>query len=181
MEATQELGGWRSPAVMEGVYAKARPEEEVPEMRAAVEKARKGLEGERFVRGLDRDVCADASEILGSERGAEARVWRHQFRSVKDLLAPSVVLPIKEDFWYLMGRRLRALNLSTRQMREALSWGTSFRAELKRFRAADLKSAPRARKREAVATPASPTVVRRDRVGRSEGGGSSLVGFPRKQ
>ena len=53
-EATQELGGWRSPAVVEGAYATARSEEVVPEMRAAAEKARRGLEVERFVRGLGR-------------------------------------------------------------------------------------------------------------------------------
>ena len=35
-EATQELGGWKSPSVTEGVYAKAHPKEVAPEMRAAL-------------------------------------------------------------------------------------------------------------------------------------------------
>ena len=69
-EATQGLGGWKTPAVMEGVYTKARSKEAGPEMRAAVAKACAGLEVERFVKDLDRDVCAEASEALGTEQGA---------------------------------------------------------------------------------------------------------------
>ena len=122
-ETTQELGGWRSSAVMEGVYVRARSEEAAPEMREAVGKACKGLEVEHFVVDLDREVCVDASEALGAEAGAEARAWRHRFRSVRDLLVPAVVLPIRENFWNLMGRRVRALRLTTHQMREVLSWG----------------------------------------------------------
>ena len=38
-EATQELGGWKSPAVMENLYNKTRSEEVAPEMRAAVSAA----------------------------------------------------------------------------------------------------------------------------------------------
>ena len=60
-EATQELGGWKSPAVMESVYTKTRPEEVAPEMRAAAEQARRALEVERFVSDLDREVSADTS------------------------------------------------------------------------------------------------------------------------
>ena len=41
-EATQELGGRKSPAVMEGVYAIARSEEVTPEMRSALAKACSG-------------------------------------------------------------------------------------------------------------------------------------------
>ena len=33
--ATEELGGWKSPEVMEKVYGTARSEEAVPEMRVA--------------------------------------------------------------------------------------------------------------------------------------------------
>ena len=82
--ATQELGGMRSPAVTGGVYAKARSEEVAPDMRSALDKARAGLEVEMFVRGLGRDMCVEASEALGSEKGAESRVWPHQFRSVRE-------------------------------------------------------------------------------------------------
>ena len=39
-------------------------------MRAAAAKACAGLEAERFVKDPDRDVCAEASEALGTEQGA---------------------------------------------------------------------------------------------------------------
>ena len=97
-EASQELGGLKSPAVMGGVYTKARSEEVVPELREAVARARAGLEVEHFARGLARDVCAGASGALGAEQGAEARIWRHRLRSVRELLAPSAVVPIKRIF-----------------------------------------------------------------------------------
>ena len=154
-EATQELGGRKSPAVMEGVYTKARSEEVAPEMRAAVAMARAGLEVERFVWGLGRDVCVDASEALGAEKGAGARVWRRRFRLARDLLAPSAVLPIRGDFWSLMGRRVRALKLATRQTEEVLPRGSSFRSELRRYRSEDPHNVARARERESAARPES--------------------------
>ena len=45
------------PAVMEGAYTKDRSGEVVPVMRAAVDKACRVLEVERFVLYLDREVC----------------------------------------------------------------------------------------------------------------------------
>ena len=129
-------------------------------MREAVGRACKGLEVERFVTDLDREICVGASEALGAETGVEARVWRHQFRSIRDLLVPAVVLPIREDFWNLMGRRVRALRLTTHQMREVLSWGTTFRAELKRYRDSNPQSVARANKREAAAGHAPPKTSR---------------------
>ena len=111
------MGGWKSPAVMEGVCAEARSEEVAPEMRAAAAKACAGLEVERFVRDLGRDVCVDSYEALGAEQGAEARVGRRRFRSAQEFLAPSAVLPIREDFRFLAGRRVRALKLTTHQMK----------------------------------------------------------------
>ena len=161
-ETTQDLGGWKSPAVMEGVYVRARSEEAVPEMREAVQKACKGLEVERFVTDLDRDLCAGASEAIGAEAGAEARVWCHRFRSVRDLLVPAVVLPIREDFWNLMARRVRALRLTTHQSREVLSWGTAFRADMKRYRGCDPQSVARTNKREAAVGEAPRKVPRAD-------------------
>ena len=117
---------------------------------------------ERFVTDLDRDLCAEASEAIGAEAGAEARVWCHQFRSVRDLLAPAVVLPIREDFWNLMGRRVRALKLTTHQSREVLSWGTAFRADMKRYRGCDPQSVARTNKREAAVGEAPRKVPRAD-------------------
>ena len=159
-ETTQDLGGWKSPAVMEGVYVRARSEEAIPEMREAARKACKGLEAERFVTDLGRDLCAEASEAIGAEAGAEARVWCHQFRSVRDLLVPAVVLPIREDIWNLMGRRVRALKPSTHQSREVLSWGTAFRVDLKRYRGCNPQSVARANKREAAVSEAPRQVPR---------------------
>ena len=146
---------------MGGVYAKGRSEEVAPEMRAAGAKACAGLEVERFVRDLGRDVCVDSSEALGSEQGAEARVWRRRFRLVRDLLAPLAVLPIREDFWSLMGRRVRALKLTTCQMQEVLSRGSSFRSELRRYRSEGPHNVARTRGRESAARPESSKQARR--------------------
>ena len=129
-------------------------------MRGAVARACRGLEVERFVADLDREICVDASEALGAERGVEAQVWRHQFRSIRDLLAPAVVSSIREDFWNLMCRRVRALKLSTHQMREVLSRGTACRAELKRYRDSGPQSVARANKREAAVSSASSKTSR---------------------
>ena len=143
-EASQDLGGWKSPAVMEGVYTKARSGEVVPEMRSAVAKVA------RFVRDLDHVVGAESSEFMGAEQGAEARVWRQLFRSARDLLVPSAVLPIREEFWSLMGRRAKAPNLSTHQMREVLSRGSSYRAELRWYRSEEPLKVARTRDRESA-------------------------------
>ena len=159
-ETTQDLGGWKSPAVMEGVYVRARSEEAIPEMRDAVSRACKGLEVERFVTDLDREVCVGASEAMGAEAGAEARVWCHQFRSVRDLLVPAVVLPIRSDFWSLMGRRVRSLRLNTHQSREVLSWGSAFRTDLRRYRDCNPQSVARANNREAAASDPPPKLPR---------------------
>ena len=161
-EETHELGGLKTPAVMEGVYTEVRSEEVVPEMRGAAAKARAGLEVGRFIRDLDRNVCAEASEALGADPGSEARVWRRRFRTVRGLLVPAAVLPIREDFWCLMGRRARALKLATHQIREVLSWGSSFRAALESYRSAEPHKVAQSREREAAASSRPSKVARRD-------------------
>ena len=65
-EATQGLGGWKPPAVIENVYKETRSEGAVPKMRAAASKARAVLDVTSFVEDLDREVCADGDETLGS-------------------------------------------------------------------------------------------------------------------
>ena len=72
-------------------------------MQAATAKASAGLEVELFVKDLDREVCVEASEALGSEKGAGTRVWLRRFRSVRQLLAPAIVLPMRDNFWVLNG------------------------------------------------------------------------------
>ena len=131
-------------------------------MRSALAKACAGIEVVLFVKNLDRDVRADASEVLGAEEGAEARVWPHRFRSVRELLVPAVVLPIRGNFWSLTARRFRSLRLSGRQKDAMLVWGAGFRATLKRYRASAPIKVIQTREREAAAGPSSRKHVRRD-------------------
>ena len=138
---------------MEGVCARARSEEVIPEMRSAVAKACARLEVGRFVRDLDHVICAELSEVMGSEPGAGARVWRQRFRSVRDLLVPSVVLPVREDFWSLVGRRVKALILSVHQSREVLSRGSSYRIEFRQCRSEKPLHVARTRERELAVRP----------------------------
>ena len=119
-EATRGLGGRKSPAEMEGVYTKSRTEGVIPEMRSAQATACSGLEVGLLAKDLDRDVCSEASGILGAEKGVEVRVWFHRFRPVRELLVPVVVLPIRGNFWPLMARRVRSLELSGHQRKEML-------------------------------------------------------------
>ena len=104
-----------------------------------------------FVKHLDRDVRMEASGALSSEKGAEARVWFHWFRSVREFLVPVVVLPICGNFWALMARRVRSLELSDRQKREVLVWGSECRAALKRYRSSDSGRVVQTREREVAA------------------------------
>ena len=119
-EPPQGLGGWTSPAVMEGLYAKARSEEVVPVLRSAGTKARAVLEVTSFVEDLDWDTCADGEEAPSSARGFAARIWFRRFCSLRESLVPVVLVPICDSFRALMGRRVRLLNLSDPQRREAL-------------------------------------------------------------
>ena len=57
-------------------------------MRSALAKACTAIEVELFVRDLSRDVCVEASEALGPEKGAEARV------------GPTVFVPFA-SYWFL--------------------------------------------------------------------------------
>ena len=103
----RSLAGGSLRQLTEGVYAKARLEEVAPGMRSALAKACAGLEVGLFVRDLDRDVCVGAREALGAERRAGARVWFHRSRVARALHVPVVVLPIRDNLWSLMARRVR--------------------------------------------------------------------------
>ena len=72
---------------------------------------------------------------------------------MRELLVPSVILPIGEDFWVLMGRRVRALKLTTHQIREVSSPGSSYRAELRRRRTEEPRNVACARERESAVRP----------------------------
>ena len=120
---SQELGGWKSPVVMGGAFTKARQEEVAPEMRAAVAKACPAFEVTSFVGDLDRDVRADGEEAAGSEKGRAASIWSHRACSLREFLAPVVVLPIRDNFWAPMGRHVRLLNLSDSALKVSVAWG----------------------------------------------------------
>ena len=107
------------------------------------------------MKDLDRDICAEASEALGAEKGVEARVWLRRFRSVREFIVPVVVFPIRGNFRSLMARRVRSLKLSDRQRAEMLVWSAEFRAALKRYRSSDPIRAVQARGGE-VAAGSSP-------------------------
>ena len=74
-EATQDLGGWKSQAVMEVVYTNVRSGEVVPEMRAAVAKACAVLEVSSFREDVHWGLGPGGDEVPSSVRGAAARVW----------------------------------------------------------------------------------------------------------
>ena len=80
----------------------------------------------------------------------DRKLVRRRLRSVRELLVPAVALPFREDFWCLMGRRVRALKLTTHQMKEVLSWGSSFRVALKSYRVAEPHKVAQYREREAA-------------------------------
>ena len=107
-------------------------------------------------------MCVEASEALGSERGAESRVWFHRFRSVREFLVPVVVLPIRGNFWSLMARRARSLELSDHQKKEVLVWGAELGAALKRSRSSDPGRVVQTRERGVAAGSSPRKRVRRD-------------------
>ena len=80
-------------------------------MRSAVAKACTALGVTSIVEDLDREVRAEGDEALGAGRGAAARILFHRLCSLRDSPAPAVVLPIRDNFWALVGRRVRMLSL----------------------------------------------------------------------
>ena len=109
-------------------------------MGAAVVKACAVLEVTSCVEGLDRDVCPASNDALGSDGGAQVRIWFRRFCSLKEYLAPIVVLPTRDNFWSLMGRRGHKLDLSDSLRRAIFSWGVDSRAASKVYRSADPQS-----------------------------------------
>ena len=136
---------------MEAVYNKTRTEEVSPEAQAAVAQACAVLGVTSFVADLDGDVCPDGGEFLGPDEGSRERVWFHCFCTLEESLVPTAVLPIRENFWSLMGRRVRPLSLSDSQERALLSWGADFRVALRAYRISDPQSAMHRRNRGAAA------------------------------
>ena len=148
--AAQELGGRKSLAVMEAVFSQTRTEEAFQGMRAATTRACTVLGVMSCVQDLDRDVCPDSDEVLRPDRGAQARAWFHRFCSLRENLVPMVVLPIRDNFWSLMGRRVRVLNSSDSRRRVRFGLGADFRAALKASRSSEPQSAVQVRGRAAA-------------------------------
>ena len=119
-------------------------------MRSTVYKACAVLYVASFVEELGREVRAGGDEILGSEKGSFVRISFHRFCSLRGYLVPMTVLPIRENFWSRMGRRVRLLDLSDSQRWVALYRGTDFRAALKVHRSTDPHSAVQVRTRDSA-------------------------------
>ena len=134
LEATQELGGWKTPGVLGSVYNKVRSVEVVPEMRSAINKACTLLDVRAFVVDLYDGSCGDSEGAVGYDRGAAIRVWSRRFCALQEYLKPSVALPSLADFLGILGIRVRRLELSDTPKRVVLSRGSDFRAAPKVYR-----------------------------------------------
>ena len=106
-------------------------------------------------------MCVEASDALGSAKGAETRVWSYRFRSARELLVPVVALPTRGNFWSLMARRVRSLKLSAHQTKEVLVRGAEFRAALKCYRGSDPGRVVQTRGRDVAAGSSARKCVRR--------------------
>ena len=69
-EVAQELGGRKTPGVTGGLYAKAKSEGVVPEMRRAIGRACALRGVASFAKDLDLDVSLSDECVVGLERGA---------------------------------------------------------------------------------------------------------------
>ena len=119
--------------------------EVVPEMRSAAAKACNVLAATSFVEDLCRGVGSEGEEALGLLKGAAARIWCYRFASLREILAPEIVIPTRDNFLALMGRRVRSLNLSDSQRRARLLRPREFRLALKSFREKEPASLARVR------------------------------------
>ena len=74
-------------------------------MRSAISRVFAFRGWESFVKDLDHDVSlADELEVR-VEQGACSRAWFHRFCSLTEYLAPSAVLPIRENLAGILGHR----------------------------------------------------------------------------
>ena len=147
-EATQELGGWETPGVMERVYGKARSEEVAPEMRSAINKACTFLDVQAFVVYLGHISCVYSGEAVGTDKGAATCVWLHRCCAIKDFPKPSNAVPIRANFLGILGRRVRRIELSDAQKRVFLVRGADFCAALNVYKNAHPEVCVQARDRD---------------------------------
>ena len=95
------------------------------------------MDAQAFVVDLDDGSCVDGEEAVGLDRGKAVRARLRRFCALKGYLAPPTVLPIRDNFLGILGRRVRRLVLTDAQNRSYLSRGADFRAALKVSRNAD--------------------------------------------
>ena len=103
-------------------------------MRPAAAKACNALEATSFVEDRDREVGSEGGDALALLRGAAARVWRYRFTTLREFLAPEIVISIRDIFLASMGRRVRLLKLSDSERRAVLLRAGEFRLALKSLR-----------------------------------------------
>ena len=98
-------------------------------LRSAAANAGNVLAATSFVEDLDRDVGSDSEDAPGLLKGAAAQILRSgPDLALREFLAPEIVIPIRDNFPALMGRRVRLLNLSDSQRRVILYWARAFRS-----------------------------------------------------
>ena len=119
-------------------------------MRSAAAKACNVLAATSFVEDLCRGVGSEGEEALGLLKGAAARIWRYRFATLREFLAPEIVIPIRDNFLALMGRRVRLLNLSDSQRRAVLLGAAESRLALKSARSKEPASLERVRAMDAA-------------------------------
>ena len=149
-EASQELGGWQTPGVMDCVFNETKSEGAAPEIRGAIGLACALLAVETCVRDLYWNAPLADGCVLGSDRAACTNACFPRFSSLEDHLAPSVALPIRGNFISFPRRRVRAPGLSDTQQRVILLRGVDHRAALREARTSDSEAAVRARDRDAT-------------------------------
>ena len=103
-------------------------------MRSAVAKPCNALEVTSFAEAPDRDVGSESDDACGLLMGAAARIWCYRFTSLREFLAPEIVISIRDIFLASMGRRVRLLKLLDSERRAVLLRAGEFRLALKSLR-----------------------------------------------
>ena len=96
-EATQDLGGWKTPGVMENARNKARSKAVVPEVRPAINKASTLLGAQASPVDLDNASRVNGEEVVGSDIGAPVRVWFRRLSALEEYFMPPSAFPIRVD------------------------------------------------------------------------------------
>ena len=99
-DATQELGWWRSPELLE--------KGEASEMSVALKRASRPLAFERFVKESEEEATLVGENNVGLASSGYTRQFFAHFVQVPDLLSLELVAQMRPNFLSLLGRRARA-------------------------------------------------------------------------